>query len=61
MRTIKAILAIGFVLVTACGEAATAQYRTTGATCLSDEVTCHVSSDCCSHWCVNGDCEEREP
>jgi hypothetical protein len=61
MRKIKAMVAVAFVLASACGETATAQYHTTGAQCLSNHTECRFHSECCSHWCVNGDCEQRQP
>jgi hypothetical protein len=61
MRTIKAMLTVVVVLVAACGHVATAQYHTTGADCLSNGVDCRFTSDCCSQWCVNGECEQRQP
>jgi len=29
--------------------------------CLDVESDCIRSSQCCSLWCVNGECERREP
>jgi hypothetical protein len=61
MKAVKALVVVAFVLVAACGETVTGQTRTTGATCLSNHIACHLHSECCSQWCVNGTCERREP
>ncbi len=63
MRTLTAILFTAFVLV-ACGMTApaiTRAYTTTGADCLMEGTACHLDGDCCTKWCVNGECRHREP
>jgi Dickkopf N-terminal cysteine-rich region len=32
-----------------------------GDSCLATEADCTRSHQCCSDWCVNGECETREP
>jgi len=61
MRTIKAIFAVGAVLVACLDTTATSQTTTTGATCIYNEKACKLSVECCSQWCVNGECEMRQP
>ena len=61
MKSIQAIIVVGIVLLSACGHVATAQYHTTGAQCLAEDKSCDLNSDCCSKWCVNGVCEQRQP
>jgi hypothetical protein len=62
MRTVKALIAVTFVLAAACSSAVpVGQIPTTGAQCLAVESACHMDSECCTMWCVNGACDRREP
>ncbi len=64
MRALAAILGASILVLGACGTTApviTRQYTTTSATCLTEATTCQLDGDCCSQWCVNRECRQRQP
>jgi hypothetical protein len=62
MRISAAVLILAFVTV-ACtlADRRTATLGPPSDTCLASEADCTHSHQCCSNWCVNGECENREP
>jgi hypothetical protein len=68
-RLVLALVAYGTV-VAACastGAATVSVTHTTSAepattnSCYANDLGCTQNEDCCSFWCVNGECEQREP
>jgi hypothetical protein len=52
------------LVVGACAETASGQpstTTTTGAQCLDNGTSCVEHNECCSAWCVNGECTRRQP
>jgi hypothetical protein len=68
IRLIVSSFAIGLVVLSSC---ATAQDSGVGVThttaglvnneCLLDSTDCLRNTDCCSTWCVNGECGQILP
>jgi hypothetical protein len=61
MGTIKAIFTVALVIGACVDTTHEGQTTTTGATCLMNEKACRTSVECCSQWCVNNECEMRQP
>jgi hypothetical protein len=54
------LLFFGAAVLVACGAGnANRNYRSAAGACWQDDSQCARSSDCCSLWCVNGYCSER--
>jgi len=60
MRFLRTSVVVATLLLIACGSTNRNVYLGSGTDrCLDVDSDCRRAHDCCSDWCVNGECELR--
>jgi hypothetical protein len=63
-RTVGLVL-VGALTLLACGasnqDGTGVTNQQAPGTCLSRDTPCDKDADCCSLWCVNGECHQKQP
>jgi len=57
---IRSIRFVSFILVASCANYE-GLFSPSYPACEFAGVACHRNTECCSSWCVNGACANREP